>query len=71
VNPQINMTSDNNMVYRNSTPYGKNEKAYELNETGGSAAKVINGKLEYLIAIIAIALILLVIGYKRQQKISK
>ena len=71
MNPQINMNPDNNMVYGNSTSYGENEKAYELNETGGSAAKVINGKLEYLIAIIAIALILLVIGYKRQQKISK
>lgn len=54
-----------------STSHGEDKKAYELNETGGSVVKQINGKLEYFIAIIALVLILLAIGYRRQKKISK
>ena len=69
--PESNVKSNTNIIYGNSTSHGENKKAYELNETGGSVVKQINGKLEYFITIIALVLILLVIGYRRQKKISK
>ena len=64
-------TSSNHMMIRNSTSYGEHEKAYELNETGSSVAKQANADIEIFIAIIALALVLLAIGYIREKKNSK
>ena len=59
------------LIMGNSTSHGDDDKAYELNKTnGGSVAKQGNLDLKYFIAIV-IALILLVIGYKRNKNESK
>lgn len=56
----------------NSTSHGDDSKAYELNKTGGSSvAKQIKSNIEYFIALIAIILILLAIGYRRNKRLSK
>lgn len=55
----------------NSTSHGEDEKAYELNETGTSVAKQINSNITYFIALAAIALVLLAIGYKRNKRWNK
>lgn len=52
----------------NSTSHGEDKKAYELNETGNSVAKQINSNAPYFIALSAIVLILLAIGYKRNKR---
>lgn len=56
------------LVSGNSTSHGEDEKAYELNKTGGSVAKQVNLDIRYFIAITAIVFILLAIGYRRQKK---
>ena len=56
------------IIAGNSTSHGEDEKAYELNETGGSAAKQITSNIPYIIATFIIAMILLLIGYKRQKR---
>ena len=58
----------NKIVVGNSSSHGEDDKAYELNETGGSAVKQINSNLKYIIITVIIALILLIIGYKRHEK---
>ena len=59
------------LIMGNSTSHGDDDKAYELNKTnGGSVAKQGNLDIKYFIAIV-IALILLVIGYKRNKNESK
>jgi predicted outer membrane repeat protein len=63
-------TSTNQLIYGNSTSHGENDKAYELNETGGSVAKQIKSNIIYIIALIAITLILLAIGYKRNRRLE-
>jgi predicted outer membrane repeat protein len=60
----------NQIVYGNSTSQGEYEKAYELNETGGSVAKQIKSNITYFIALLAIALVLLAIGYKRNKRLE-
>ncbi|MBO6123515.1 MAG: hypothetical protein J6P09_06715 [Methanobrevibacter sp.] len=63
---------NNQVIIGNSSSHGEDKKAYELNETsGGSVAKQANLDLRYFIAIMAIVLALLIIGYKRQKKIGK
>ena len=64
-------TSNTPVRIGNSTSLGKQKKAYELNETGGSVAKQANEDIEIFIAIIALALVLLAIGYRREKKNSK
>ena len=59
------------LIMGNSTSHGDDNKAYELNETnGGSVAKQGNLDLKYFIAMV-VALILLIIGYKRNKNESK
>ena len=59
------------LIMGNSTSHGDDDKAYELNETnGGSVAKQGNLDLKYFIAMV-VALILLIIGYKRNKNESK
>ena len=67
-NSKIVSDNYNNLIIGNSSSHGEDEKAYELNETGGSAVKQINSEEKYFIVAIIIALILLVIGYKRNKK---
>ncbi len=68
----VNSTSTNQMTLGNSTSYGEDKKAYELNETkGGSVVKQANLDIRIFIAITAMLLILLVIGYRREKKNSK
>lgn len=68
----VNFTSNNPMIVGNSTSHGNDEKAYELNETeGGSVVKQTNLNLNVFIAIIVIVMILLVIGYRRQKRLSE
>ena len=67
---KIIASSENKLVYGNSTSHGKMDKAYELNETGGSVAKQANSDIKYFIVLVAIALILLAIGYKRDKKLE-
>lgn len=59
--------SNNQILIGNSTSYGKEDKAYELNETGNSVAKQANIDYKFFIVIV-LALILLAIGYKRYKK---
>ena len=63
-------TSTGQVPLGNSTSHGEDEKAYELNETGGSVAKQIRSNIPYLIALTAIVLILLAIGYKRNKRLE-
>ena len=63
-------TSNNQLTLGNSTSHGEDKKAYELNETGGSVAKQISSNIPYLIALTAIVLILLAIGYKRNKRLE-
>ena len=63
--------SKDQLTLGNSTSQGKDEKAYELNETGGSVAKQINSNAPYFIVLTAIVLILLAIGYIKNKKQSK
>lgn len=59
------------LVIGNSTSHGNDDKAYELNKTSrDSVAKQSNLDLKYFIEIIAIVLILLAIGYKRNKKLE-
>ena len=68
----VNFTSNSQIAIGNSTSHGEDNKAYELNETeGGSVAKQANLNIGVFIAIIAIVLILLAIGYRREKKNSK
>ena len=68
----VNFTSSSQITIGNSTSHGEDKKAYELNETeGGSVAKQANLNIEVFIAVIAIVLILLAIGYRREKKNSK
>ena len=60
--------SDNEIVVGNSTSYGEEDKAYELNEKSKSVAKHTSLDYRYFIAIIVFVLILLAIGYKREKK---
>ena len=75
-NPKTNTNSnseninENMLIFGNSSSYGEHEKAYELNKTGGSVAKKANIDLKYFIAVIAIVLILLAIGYKRNKRLE-
>ena len=76
LNTNFNTTSksvekpSNNQVIGNSTSYGEEKNAYELNKTGNSVAKQINLDIMYIIAFFAIVLILLAIGYKRNKKLE-
>ena len=63
-------SSSNKLVYGNSTSHGKDKKAYELNETGGSVAKQIKSNLPNFIVLTAIIVILLGIGYRRNKKLE-
>jgi hypothetical protein len=63
-------TSANQLTLGNSTSHGEDDKAYELNETGGSVAKQIKSNIVYFIALTAITLILLAIGYKRNKRLE-
>jgi hypothetical protein len=54
----------------NSTSYGDDNKAYELNETGSSVTKQIKSNIEYFIALIATILILLTIGYRKNKRLE-
>lgn len=68
-NLKLNDASDfNQFTIGNSSSHGEKDKAYELNETNGSAIKQINSNFKYFIVTIVIALILLAIGYKRHEK---
>ena len=62
--------STNQLIYGNSTSHGEKNKAYEINETGSSVVKQINGNLNYFLVVIAVTLILLAIGYKRNRKLE-
>lgn len=62
--------STNLLTYGNSTSHGEDKKAYELNETGCSVAKQIKSNIPYFIALLAIVLVLLVIGYKRNKRLE-
>jgi predicted outer membrane repeat protein len=62
--------SANQLTLGNSTSHGEDDKAYELNETGGSVAKQIRSNIVYFIALAAITLILLAIGYKRNKRLE-
>ena len=64
----INSNSNSQLAIGNSTSHGEDEKAYELNETGGSVAKQINSDITYFIALVVAILILLAIGYKRNKR---
>ena len=70
-NPElISTNSDNPLIIGNSTSHGEDAKAYELNETSGnSVAKQANWDMKYFIAI-AIVLILVAIGYKRNRRLE-
>ena len=70
-NPElISTNSDNPLIIGNSTSHGEDAKAYELNKTSGnSVAKQANWDMKYFIAI-AIVLILLAIGYKRNRRLE-
>lgn len=59
--------SNNQIIIGNSTTHGKEDKAYELNETGNSVAKQANIDYKFFIVIVLV-LILLAIGYKRYKK---
>ena len=69
-NSELANTVSNNQIFGNSTSYGDNDKAYELNKTGGSAAKQANLDITKFIAITAIVFILLAIGYRRQKRVN-
>ena len=74
----LNSNENQNIIYNNfnkqlvagnsSSSQGEDDKAYELNETGGSAVKQINSNFKYIIIAVFIALILLIIGYRRHEK---
>ncbi len=70
INSNINTNVYNQMIIGNSSSHGEDEKAYELNKTGGSVAKQANLDLKYFIAIISIVFILLAIGYKRNKRLE-
>ena len=62
---------DSQIVIGNSTSHGEDEKAYELNETSrDSVIKQVNLDIKYFIAVIAIILALLAIGYKRDKRLE-
>ena len=74
INTDFNVkTADslNKLAVGNSTSHGEDNKAYELNETGGSVAKQTNIDIKIFIAIIITVLVLLAIGYRREKKMSK
>ena len=61
--------SSNQLILGNSTSHGEENKAYELNKTaGGSVVKQAKLDIMYFIVVIAITLILLAIGYKRNKR---
>jgi predicted outer membrane repeat protein len=64
-------TSSNQLILGNSTSYGEDDKAYELNETRGPVVKQANLNIKYFVAVIVIVLILLAIGYRRNKNWSK
>ena len=67
----LKTTLNNQIIVGNSTSYGDDDKAYELNETtGGSVLKQANIDIKYFIAVIAIVLVLLAIGYKRNKRLE-
>lgn len=70
INSNINTNVYNQMIIGNSSSHGEDDKAYELNKTGGSVAKQTNLDLKYFIAIISIVFILLAIGYKRNKRLE-
>lgn len=70
LNSNINTNVYNQMIIGNSSSHGEDDKAYELNKTGGSVAKQTNLDLKYFIAIISIVFILLAIGYKRNKRLE-
>ena len=59
------------LVVGNSTSYGEDSKAYELNKTNwGDVAKQSSLDIEHFIAMIVIVLILLIIGYRRNKRLD-
>ena len=59
------------LVVGNSTSYGEDNKAYELNKTNQeSVAKQSNLDIKHFIALIVFILILLIIGYRRNKKLE-
>ena len=61
---------NNPILVGNTTSYGDDKKAYELNETGGgSVAKQSSLNINFII-IATIVLVLLLIGYKRNRKLE-
>ena len=77
-NNNSNTNTDNKLEYTpyssqilgNSTSPGEDDRAYELNETGGSVVKQANLDIKYFIAVIVIVLVLLAIGYKRNKRLE-
>ena len=61
------ITSNTQFIIGNSTSYGEDEKAYELNKTGSSVTKQANIDYKFFIVMVLV-LILLAIGYKRYKK---
>ena len=64
----IESSTDQQLAIGNSTSHGEDDKAYELNKTGTSVAKQVKSNITYFIALFAIILILLAIGYKRNKR---
>lgn len=65
-------TDENNEIaIGNSTTVGKEYKAYELNKSSSTAKTVASNINYYLIASLIIAMILLIIGYKREKAKDK
>lgn len=63
--------SNNEIQLGNSTTYGKDNKAYELNETPSSVSKQAKFDIKYYLIAFAILFILLGIGYINETKRSK
>ena len=69
---KIKLSSSNEqLAIGNSTSAGTNKNAYEINKTNSVAKQTSNSNIKYLIILLASVLLLLIIGYKREQKKSK
>ncbi|WP_405267116.1 hypothetical protein [Methanobrevibacter sp.] len=67
-NPKTVSNQNIEIFGNSSSPVGENDKnSYEINETP-SVSKEVKQNLKYLIAVIALTVILLAIGYKRNKK---
>jgi predicted outer membrane repeat protein len=68
----VDETNSNSEIHvGNSSQYGENNKAYELNETQSSVSKQATADIRYYIAAFAILFILLGIGYLNETKKKK